>query len=133
MYHSIILLLTITTIYVYIGSPVITITTDGSNFAGNNYSITCIAQVPTGQPTVSWTYANGSIVQNGSSIELKLKQGVDNTILLTLLFDPLSYQHAGMYRCEANVVEESFNGSANKSLPVYVQGTLYVLYGCLLS
>ena len=115
------------TMYTYIDSPVITITADGSNFADNSYSITCIARVPTGQPIVSWSYANGSIVQNGSSIELKLKQGVDNT-MLTLQFHPLSYQHAGMYRCDANVVEESFNGSANESFPVYVQGTLHVLY-----
>ena len=115
------------TIYAYIGSPVITIITDGSNFADNSYSITCIARVPTGQPTVSWTYANGSMVQNESSVTLKLKQGIDNT-MLTLQFDPLSYQHAGMYRCEANVAEESFNGSANESFPVYVRGTLRVLY-----
>ena len=97
------------------------ISTSGSNTAGEMYSLLCEVSVPIGTPNITWLYSNGTEVMNGNGITLSLKS--DTTYKLT--FNPLDYSDVGIYTCIANITVVHatgiFNGSSNNSNTVSVR------------
>ena len=78
-------------------SITVSITTSGTNIAGETYSLECSATV-TGsvdQPTVTWLDS----VNNPVHSEMVTTTGS----MSTLTFDPLAASHAGTYTCRATV------------------------------
>ena len=52
----------------YIGNPIVSISTSGTNIAGNMYSLLCFVSVVFGTPDINWFYSNGTKLLNGSGI-----------------------------------------------------------------
>ena len=79
-------------------SITVTITTSGTNTAGDTYSLQCSATVTgsTDQPTTSWLNAMNNPVSSG----MVTATGA----MSTLTFSPLAFSHAGTYTCRATVL-----------------------------
>ena len=98
------------------------ISTSGSNTAGEMYSLLCEASVPIGTPNITWLYSNGTEIMNGNGITLSLTS--DTTYKLT--FNPLDYSDVGVYTCIANItidvnIDNIFEGSGSNSDTVSVR------------
>ena len=97
------------------------ISTSGSNTAGEMYFLLCEVSVPIGTPNITWLYNNGTEVMNGNGITLSLTS--DTTYKLT--FNPLDYSDVGLYTCIANITVVHatgiFNGSGSNSDTVSVR------------
>ena len=98
------------------------ISTSGSNTAGEMYSLLCEVSVAVGTPNITWLYSNGSEIINGNGITLSLTS--DTTYKLT--FNPLDYSDVGVYTCIANItidvnIDNIFEGSGSNSDTVSVR------------
>ena len=98
------------------------ISTSGSNTAGEMYSLLCEVSVAIGTPNITWLYSNGTAVMNGNGITLSLTS--DTTYKLT--FNPLEYSDVGIYTCIANItidvnIDNIFEGSGSNSDTVSVR------------
>ena len=97
------------------------ISTSGSNTAGEMYSLLCEVSVAVGTPNITWLYSNGTEVMNGNGITLSLTS--DTTYKLT--FNPLDYSDVGIYTCIANITvvhaTDIFEGSGSNSDTVSVR------------
>ena len=98
------------------------ISTSGSNTAGEMYSLLCEVSVAVGTPDITWLYSNGTELMNGNGITLSLTS--DKTYKLT--FNPLDYSDVGVYTCIANITIDIhatviFNGSSSNSDTVSVR------------
>ena len=97
------------------------ISTSGSNTAGEMYSLLCEVSVPIGTPKITWLYSNGTEIMNGDGITLSLTS--DTTYKLN--FNPLDYSDVGIYTCIANITVVHatgiFNGSGSNSDTVSVR------------
>ena len=100
------------------------ISTSGSNTAGEMYSLLCEVSVAVGTPNITWLYSNGTEVMNGNGITLSLTS--DTTYKLT--FNPLEYSDVGVYTCIANITvdvdtvdTDIFEGSGSNSDTVSVR------------
>ena len=75
----------------------VSITTSGTNTAGETYSLVCSATVTgsTDQPTITWLDQMNNTVPS----EMVTTTGS----MSTLTFNPLAASHAGTYTCRATV------------------------------
>ena len=124
-------------IFTYIGNPIVSITTSGSNIAGNMYSLLCSVSVVFGTPNISWFDSKGMIVIDGSGITQTLTMISDTEQTFELQFNPLMYTHGGEYTCVANLTvirdDDTFIGVSNATTAVYVSSqfniiTMFKLY-----
>ena len=109
----------------YIGDPIVSITTPGSNIAGNMYSLLCSVSVVTGVPNITWFDSNGIIEMNDSGLSLTFTM-ISNTLYISeLQFNLLNYSNAGEYTCEANLTvvrsEFTFDGFNSDMITLYVK------------
>ena len=98
------------------------------------YSLICTTVVVENlavEPTVEWQFSNGSIVVAGNGISVGNPLTSDNTITLTLTFNPLRTSHGRNYTCSANVTAKSITLSSNNTFAdVIVQSKLSVRDCC---
>ena len=90
-------------------TPIITvsITTSGTNTAGETYSLECSATVvgSTSQPTLTWLHGD-VVLSNDTNRTVSASTmrpyagGIYNS---TLTFEPLATSHAGTYKCRTIV------------------------------
>ena len=108
----------------YIGNPIVSITTSGTNIAGNMYSLLCSVSVVFGTPDITWFYINGTKLLNGSGTTQTLNVISDTKQAYKLNFNPLMYTHGGEYTCVANLTiirdDDTFIGVRNVTTIVYV-------------
>ena len=108
----------------YIGNPIVSITTSGSNIAGNIYSLLCSVSVVFGTPNITWFDSKGIKLLNDSGITQTLIVISDTIQTYELHFNPLMYTHGGEYTCVANLTvirdDETFIGVSNATITVYV-------------
>ena len=108
----------------YIGNPIVSITTTGSNIAGDMYSLLCSVSVVFGTLDITWFDSNGTEVIDGSGITQTLSVVSDTEQKYELQFNPLIYTHGGEYTCEANLTlicgQDIFIGVSNKTTTVYI-------------
>ena len=109
----------------YTGDPVISITTSGSNIAGNMYNLLCSVSVVFGTPNITWFDSKRMRVINDSGITLTFTM-ISNTLYISeLKFNLLNYSYAGEYTCEANLTvvrsEFTFDGFNSDMTIVYVK------------
>ena len=122
--QSIIVTINNTIVFTYIGNPIVSITTSGSNIAGNMYSLLCSVSVVFGTPDITWFYSNGTKLLNGSGTTQTLSMISDTKQTYKLQFNPLMYTHGGEYTCAANLTvihdNDTFIGVSNVTTTVYV-------------
>ena len=108
----------------YIGNPIVSITTSGSNIAGNMYNLLCSVSVVFGTPNITWFDSNGTEVIDGSGITQTLTVVSATMQKYELQFNPLIYTHGGEYTCVANLTvirgQDTFIGVSNVTTIVYV-------------
>ena len=103
------------------GVPEVSISEIGAHVAGEQYSLVCVVTVVGGLPTAFWQH-NGENVTNGVTTS---GQGT-TTVILTLHFNPLTYEHGGLYTC---VGFSAFsNPNTSQSFPFDVQGKQIVIH-----
>ena len=75
---------------------IISITSSGSNTAGESYSLECTVTVTgsTDQPIITWLDPMDNIITSGV---------VTTGSMSTLTFNPLAASHAGTYTCRATL------------------------------
>ena len=115
----------------YIGNPIVSITTSGSNIAGNMYNLLCSVSVVFGTPNITWFDSNGTKVIDGSGITQTLTIVSDTEQKYELQFNPLMYTHGGEYTCVANLTvirdDDTFIGVRNKATTVYVRSKFNII------
>ena len=108
----------------YIGNPIVSITTSGSNIASNMYSLLCSVSVVFGTPDITWFDSNGTEVIDGSGITQTLTVVSDTEQNYEFQFNPLMYTHGGEYTCVANLTvihdDDIFIGVSNATTTVYI-------------
>ena len=113
----------------YIGNPIVSITTSGSNIAGNMYSLLCSVSVVLGTPGIIWFYSNGTKLLEGIGIIQILTMISDSEQIFELQFNPLMYTHGGEYACVANITvihdNDTFIGVRITTATVYVTSKLF--------
>ena len=105
------------------------ISAQGSNFAGESLNLTCTAVEEDdvmGTPTLTWLGLQGEIIQSGGAILVGNMVTVGRTTSVSLQFNPLMLSHSGNYSCRAEITELSFSSIA--AYQVTVTGKLkYIL------
>ena len=111
-------------VFTYVGNPIVSITTSGSNIASNMYSLLCSVSVVFGTPDITWFYSNGTKLLNGSGTTQTLTMISVTEQTYELQFNPLMYTHGGEYTCVANLTvihdNGAFIGVSNVTTTVYV-------------
>ena len=104
--------------------PIVSIITEGSFLAGENFTVTCIASVVAESVIVvtSWTDREGNPLQPDATI-----MSGSNTSL-ALMFSPLFTSHGGQYVCTAtiSIVELSIQRTNSMPLEITVQSKVLV-------
>ena len=98
----------------------VSITTPGTNTAGETYSLVCsvIVTGSTDTPTITWLDPMNSQVPS----EMVSTTGS----MSTLTFDPLSASHAGTYTCRATL--GGATGTAMEEITVHGECTCTIVY-----
>ena len=113
-----------TFVFTYIGNPIVSITTSGSNIAGNMYSLLCSVSVVFGTPNITWFYSNGTKLLNSSGTTQTLTTISETKQTYKLHFNPLMYTHSSEYTCVASLTvihyNDTFIGVSNVTTTVYV-------------
>ena len=106
--------------------PLVTISTDGVDIAGENFGLTCTVSVIEGLTdnavlTTSWTDESGGRLL-GSSYGPGTQAALMTTTNVTLSYAPLLTSHGGQYTCMANlnVPNISMNRNASASIDLTV-------------
>ena len=113
-----------TVAFIYIGNPIVSITTSGTNIAGNMYSLLCSVSVVFGTPDITWFDSNETELRNDTGITQTLIVISDTIRTYELQFNPLMYTHGGEYTCVADLTvirdDDTFIGVSNATTTVYV-------------
>ena len=93
---------------------------EGSNIAGENYTIYCVVRVPnvlSELPDITWTNPNGLEIQDQVNNTVI---GSQITITSMVTFTPLLTSQSGVYRCQVSLQSPSLSQSLNISSMVTV-------------
>ena len=82
---------------------VVSITSSGSNTAGESYSLECTITVTgsTDQPTITWLNDNGEEMPSSDPVRTVTTSGSTGSYSSTLMFNLLAASHARTYVCRA--------------------------------
>lgn len=102
--------------------PIISIVSEGSSLAGENFTVSCTSSVVAGLSdsvvvATSWTDSEGNPLQS----DAPLMSGSNTSLALT--FNPLFMSHGGQYFCTAtiSIVELSIQRMNSVPLDITVQ------------
>ena len=100
----------------------VSIREEGTAIAGETYSLTCTA-IEEGDvhetPQMQWIGPDGAVVTDTGRITVGSTETTGMTTTSSLLFDPLSVSHDGVYTCQAYV--ELIHQMRSSSHPVTVR------------
>ena len=83
----------------------VSIVSKGEPIAGENYSLTCYAELPEGlsvPPALKWSDVNGD-VESGEEITVEETVLSSTNFSLSLEFKPLRLLHVGKFICQAMI------------------------------
>ena len=114
--------------FIYVGNPIVSISSSGSIFVNNTLTLECTVTIVAGVPNITWLNVTGDQLTEGNGIMFNLFSISDTVQVYQLIFNPLDYSHIGEYTCQANLTVskgnggEPFIGSGFDSTTVSVQG-----------
>ena len=108
--------------YIALPLPIVSIVSEGSSLAGENFTITCTSTVVAGLSdsvvvATSWTDSEGNLLQPDANL-------ISNSnTSLALMFSPLFTSHGGQYFCTVttSIAELSIQQMSSVPLDITVQ------------
>ena len=95
----------------------------GTNIAGENYTLTCIARVSSAMPTFVWSGPHGSINLTSKSSGIIMSEteyiSTESHYISSIAFSPLKASHEGKYTCRISSPDSSIDAevTVNGLLP----------------